>query len=47
MGHAPAPEDGELDPGIWEPEPDPAEVEQLREKLEKEELPEFTRVRLL
>jgi pimeloyl-ACP methyl ester carboxylesterase len=45
--HIPASENGDLDPGVWEPEPNPVEVEQLRERLEREELPEFTRVRLL
>jgi pimeloyl-ACP methyl ester carboxylesterase len=37
----------DLDPGVWELELDPETLEQKRLSLEREELPEFTRVRLL
>jgi pimeloyl-ACP methyl ester carboxylesterase len=39
-------DDGYLDPGLLDLEPDEAEIQRLRSMLEREELPDFTRVRL-
>jgi pimeloyl-ACP methyl ester carboxylesterase len=39
--------EGDLDPGVWEPDVDEAVLEELRRMLEREELPRFTRARLL
>jgi pimeloyl-ACP methyl ester carboxylesterase len=47
LAGAPEETNGELDPGVWRLEDDPAALARLQASLEREELPEFTRVRLL